>query len=169
MLFESCVGGVAVAMTFSSIFHFKFWFRRGVVLAAFLGAFWRPLWVLRASLGLLGGSFGGPWGDFLGSLEVLLAAVGCLRGPLGIPGGSWDVLGRLGGDFRDFPGQFREAFWLHFGMIFGVFSLIFWTLFFGRFLKRFYIDFGIILGAFLECFFGTFPTSRKMMHPTNIL
>ena len=75
VLFESCVGGVAVAMTFSSIFHFKFWFRRGVVFAAFLGAFWRPLWVLRASLGLLGGSFGGPWGDFLGSLEGLLAAV----------------------------------------------------------------------------------------------
>ena len=39
VLFESCVGGVAVAMTFSSIFHFKFWFRWGVVLAAFLGAF----------------------------------------------------------------------------------------------------------------------------------
>ena len=110
VLFESCVGGVAVAMTFSSIFHFKFWFRRGVVVAAFLGAFWRPLWVLRASLGLLGGSFGGPWGDFLGSLEVFLAAVGCLRGPLGIPGGSWDVLGRLGGDFRDFSGNFGRPF-----------------------------------------------------------
>ena len=79
-------------MAFSSIFHFKFWFRWGVVLAAFLGAFWRPLWVLKASLGLLGGSFGGPWGDFLGSLEVLLAPVGCLRGPLGILGGSWDGL-----------------------------------------------------------------------------
>ena len=26
VLFESCVGGVAVAMTFASIFHFKFWF-----------------------------------------------------------------------------------------------------------------------------------------------
>ena len=78
---------------------------QGVVFAAFLGAFWRPLWVLRASLGLLGGSFGGPWGDFLGSLEVFLAAVGCLRGPLGFPGGSWDVLGRLGGDFRDFSGK----------------------------------------------------------------
>ena len=60
VLFESCVGGVAVAMTFSSIFHFKFWFRWGVVLAAFLGAFWRPLWVLRASLGLL---LGVTWGS----------------------------------------------------------------------------------------------------------
>ena len=77
----------------------------------------------------------GPWGDLLGSLEIFLAAVGCLRGPLGIPGGSWDVLGRLGGDFQDFLGQFREAFWLDFGMFFGVFSLFFWTLFFDRFLK----------------------------------
>ena len=127
------------------------------------------MWVLRASLRILGGSFGGPWGDFLGSLEVLLAAVGCLRGPLGIPGGSWDVLGRLGGDIRGFPGQFREAFRLYFVMIFGGFSLIFWTLLFGIFLKRFSIDFGIILGVLLECFFGTLPTSRKMMHPTNVL
>ena len=117
MLFESCVDGVAVAMTFTSIFHFKFWLLRGVVLAVFLGVFWKPLWVLRASLGLLWGSFGAPWGDIWGSLDVLLAAVGCLRGPLWILGGSWDVLGRLGGDFRDFPGipgsllaQFRVYF-----------------------------------------------------------
>ena len=58
---------------------------------------------------------GAPWsllgviwrtlGDFLGSLEVLLAAVGSLGGPLGIPGVSWDVPGRLWGDFRDFPGN----------------------------------------------------------------
>ena len=26
VLFESCVGGVAVAMTLASIFYFKFWF-----------------------------------------------------------------------------------------------------------------------------------------------
>ena len=37
-LFESCVGGVAVAMTVASIFHFEFWFLWGVVLGAFLGA-----------------------------------------------------------------------------------------------------------------------------------
>ena len=47
----------------------------------------------------------GPLGDFLGSLDVLLAAVGSRGGPLGIPGVSWDVPGRLWGDFRDFPGN----------------------------------------------------------------
>ena len=39
VLFESCVGGVAVAMTVASIFHFEFWFLWGVVLSAFLVAF----------------------------------------------------------------------------------------------------------------------------------
>ena len=96
VLFESCVGGVAVAMTFASIFHFKCWFLWGVVLAAFLGGIWKRLWILRAFLGLLWGSFGVLWVTFLGSLEVLLAAVGCLRAPLGLPGGSWVVLERLG-------------------------------------------------------------------------
>ena len=75
------------------------------------------MWILRASLGLFWGSFGGPLGDFLGSSDVLLAAVGCLRGPLGIPGGSWHVLGRLG-RFPGFSGKFREAFWINFGLIF---------------------------------------------------
>ena len=56
------------------------------------------------------GSFGGPLGDFLGSLDVLLAAVGCLGRPLGLQGGSWDVPGRLGGDFRDFPGGLLAPF-----------------------------------------------------------
>ena len=31
VLFESCVGGVAVAMTVASIFYFEFWFLWGVV------------------------------------------------------------------------------------------------------------------------------------------
>ena len=53
VLFESCVGGVAVAMTVASIFHFEFWFLWGIGLGAFLGAFWRALWVLRVSLGML--------------------------------------------------------------------------------------------------------------------
>ena len=48
----------------------------------------------------------GPLGDFLGSLDVLLAAVGCLGGPWR----SWDVPGRLGGDFRDFPGNSGRSF-----------------------------------------------------------
>ena len=97
-------------MTFSSIFQFKFWFRRGVVLDIFLDAFWRPLRVLRASLRVLGRSLGNPWDDFLGSLEVLLAAVWCLRGPLGIPGGSWGVPGRIGGDFLGFSGKDGKPF-----------------------------------------------------------
>ena len=52
----------------------------------------------------------GPLGDFLGSLDVLLAAVGSLGGPLGIPGVSWDLLGRLGCDFRDFRGNSGRRF-----------------------------------------------------------
>ena len=71
-----------------------------------LGLPWGPLGLLwevsRGPLGSLWGSFGGPWGCFLGSVEPLLAAEACLGGPLGVPGGSWGVLKRLGGDFRDF-------------------------------------------------------------------
>ena len=52
----------------------------------------------------------GPWAHFWGSSEVLLAAEACLGDPLGIPGGSWDVPGRLGGDFRDFPGNSGRPF-----------------------------------------------------------
>ena len=66
--------------------------------------------MLMASLGVFWGSFGGPLGDFLGSLDAVLAAVGCLGGPLGIPGVSWDLLGRLGCDFRDFPGNSGRPF-----------------------------------------------------------
>ena len=64
VLFESCVGGVAAAMTVASGFNFEFWFLSGVVLNAFLVAFWRPSWIVRACLGVLWGSFGGPLGDF---------------------------------------------------------------------------------------------------------
>ena len=112
VLFESCVGGVAVATTVASIFYFEFWFLCRVVLTPFFVAFWRPFWLLRASLGVFSWSFGGPLGDFLGSLDVLLAAVGCLGGPLGIPRVSWDLLGRLGCDFRDFPGNSGRPFGL---------------------------------------------------------
>ena len=52
----------------------------------------------------------GPLGDFLGSLDVLLAAVGS----------PWAPLGR----FPGFSGKFREAFWLHFELIFGVFCAL---------------------------------------------
>ena len=81
MLFESCVGEVAVAMTAASIFYFEVWSLWGVVLSASFVAFWSPLWILRASLGVFWGSFGGPLVDFLLSLDVLLAAVGCLGRP----------------------------------------------------------------------------------------
>ena len=69
----------------------------------------------------------GPLGDFLGSLDVLLAAVGSLGGPLGIPGVSWDVPGRLWGDFRDFSGNsgrpcgsILKSFLVFFRSLFGV-------------------------------------------------
>ena len=151
VLFERRVGGVAFAMTVASIFYFEFWFLLGVVLNAFLGAFWRPWWMLMASLGVFWGSFGGPLGDFLGSLVVLLAAVGCLGDPLGVSGASWDVPGRLGRDFQDFPGNSGRPFG-------SVFLLIFEAM-----LYR------CCLGAFLEVFFSTVPSSRKMLHPTKVL
>ena len=70
-----------------------------------------------------------PLGDFLGSLDVLLAAVGSLGGPFGIPGVSWGPWAPLG-RFQGFSGKFREAFWFHFEVMFGVFSLFVWGLFF---------------------------------------
>ena len=66
-------------------------------------------------MGSLWGSFGAPWGYFLGSVEALLAAEACLGVPLGVPGGSWGVLKRLGADFRDF----RENSGGPFGVILG--------------------------------------------------
>ena len=120
-------------------------------------------------LGVLWESFGGPLGDFLASLDVLLAAVECLGGPLGIPGGSWDVPGRFGRDLPDFPGNFGRSVGsiLHSFLVF--FILFCWALVFDRFLKRCCIDVGIILVALLETCFGTFPTSRKRLHPTTML
>ena len=87
VLFERSVGGVAVPMTLASIFQCEIWFLWDVVSGSFLGVFWKPLRVLRASLGILRCSFGGPGAAFLGSSEVILAAEACLRGPLGVPGG----------------------------------------------------------------------------------
>ena len=81
MLFESPVVGVAVAMTVASIFQFEFWFLSDVVLGAFLGALWRPLWILRGPSEAFGRHFGGPWGDFLTSLAsfwLLWGAMGIL-------------------------------------------------------------------------------------------
>ena len=74
-----------------------------------------------------------PWAHFWGSSEVFLAAEACLGGPLGVPGGSWGVPGRLGGGFQDFPGNSGRSF----GHILGSF-LLFVRSFFGL---RFLIDF----------------------------
>ena len=89
-----------------------------------------PLWLLGASLAPLWASFGAPWGHFLGSLEVLLAAVGCFRAPLGLPGGSWVVLGASRGRLVEFGRVFRVAFWTHFRLISVVFSFFFRASFF---------------------------------------
>ena len=82
----------------------------------------------------------GPLGDFLDSLDVLLAAVGSLGGPLGIPGVCWDVPGRLWGDFRDFPGNSGTPL----GSILSYF-LMFFPLFFN---VDFLIDFLWVWDAF---------------------
>ena len=120
VLFERCVGGVAVAMTFTSIFDLDFWFvscRFGCFFWCLLEAFVSPESVSGTSSGVIWG----PWAHFWGSSEVFLAAEACLGGPLGVPGDSWDVLGRLGGDFRDFPGNSGRPF----GSILGLFLLFF--------------------------------------------
>ena len=101
-------------MTFASIFHFEFWFLWGV----FLMLFWVPFGSLLCPKGVPWSPFGvigGALGHFLGSSDVILAVVGCLGGPLGVPGRSWVVPGRLGADFRDFPGNSGTPF----GSVFG--------------------------------------------------
>ena len=64
-------------------------------------------------LGLPGVTFWGLWRSFW-----LLWG---LRGPLGVPGVTWDVPGRLGGDFHDFPGNSGRSF----GSILGLFLMSF--------------------------------------------
>ena len=98
-------------------------------MAAFLGVFWRPLWVLRASLGLLWGSFGAPWGDIWRSSEVLLADLGCLGGPLGVlwvskgsPGSLLGASGAISGIFREIPGALLASILLLFACFFCHFS-----------------------------------------------
>ena len=150
-----------MAMTVASIFYFEFWFLWGVVLNAFLGAFWTHLWILRASLGVLWASFGLLWMPF-GCCGVPWGSFGDPRRLLGPP---WAARVR----FPRFSGKFRAAFGFHFEFIFRVFLFFCWALFFDRFLKRFCIDFGTVFGAFLVSFFRTFQTSRKMLHTTKML
>ena len=125
MLFESCVGEVAVAMKVASIFYFEFWALWGVVLSASFVAFWRPLWILRASLGVFWGHLGVRWVPWT-SFWLLWGALGVLCGSLGVPGKVWGVAGAI----FEFSGKFREAFWLHFEVIFVLFLIFFWALFF---------------------------------------
>ena len=168
VLFESRVGGVAVAMTFASIFHFEFWFLWGV----FLMLFWMPFGSLLDPKCVAWGPFGVVWGCFGSLFRVFGRHFGCCGVPWGSFGGPRALLGRPWaprGRFPGFSGKFREPFWLHFGLIFHVFLVLFRDLFFHRFLKRFCIDLGVILEAFLESFFGDFPSSRKMLHPTKTL
>ena len=113
MLFESCVGEVAVAMTVASIFYFEFWFLWGVVLSASFVAFWRPLWILRASLGLFWGHLGVRWVTFWGlwtSFWLLWGALGVLRGSKGAPGTSLGASGVISGIFREIPGGLLAPF-----------------------------------------------------------
>ena len=90
-----------------------------------LDAFWRPLWVLRASVGFICWSFADPLDDFLASLEVLLGAVGCLGVPLGVLGGSWDAPGRLGSEFHDYPGNSGRSLGYILGSCLGCFRFVF--------------------------------------------
>ena len=69
--------------------------------------------MLRASLGVFWGSFGGPLGDFLGSLDAVLAAVGCLGvlwGSHGSPGTSLGGSGAISGIFREILGGLLAPF-----------------------------------------------------------
>ena len=111
-------------MTVASIFHFEFWFLWGVVFGAFLGAFWRPVWILRASLGALCGSFGAPLDVFFASLDVLLVAVGCigvLWASQGAPGTYLGGSGVISGIFREILGGLLVPFWTHCWSFFRVF------------------------------------------------
>ena len=85
------------------------------------------------------GSFWIAFGHFLKSLGVILAAVGCLGGPLGVPGRSWVVPGRLGAGFQHFPGKAGKPF----GSILGSFRVCYFlgSVFFIDFSK----DFALIL------------------------
>ena len=66
---------------------------------------------------LLGVIWGSSLSDFLGSLDVLLAAVGCLgclRGSKGAPGTCLGGSGVISGIFWEIPGGLLAQFWDHF-------------------------------------------------------
>ena len=69
--------------------------------------------MLMASLGVFWGSFGGPLGDFLGSLDVfwlLWGALGVLWGSQGSPGTSLGGSGAISGIFREILGGLLALF-----------------------------------------------------------
>ena len=93
-------------------------------------------------------------------------------GSLGVPDGSGAISGRTWaprGRVLRFSGKFQGNFRLHFELILIALSLLCCGLFFDGFLDRCCIDVGTILGVLFQGLFGTFPTSRKMLHPTKVL
>ena len=110
-----------MAMTVASIFYFEFWFLWGVVLNAFLVAFWRPLWILRASLGVFWDSVGVLWVTLWAlwaSFWLLWGPLGVLWGSQGSPGTPLDASGAISGNFREIPGGVLAPFSDHFGCFF---------------------------------------------------
>ena len=81
------------------------WGHLGILRMAF-----RLFWAILKLLGIPFRSFWNCLCGFLGSLGIRLVAVWWLGGPLGIPGGSWGLPERLGGDFRDLPGNYGRPF-----------------------------------------------------------
>jgi hypothetical protein len=86
---------------------------------------------------------------------------------LGCPWGVVGILGRFGGGFRDFPGNYGS----HFGAILGPFWAHFAIQSPPRNLIDFFIDFVLILASFLDVFlyifefyFGFFA---KLQKPEN--
>ena len=90
-------------------------------------------------------------GDFLGSLDVFLATVGCLGGfwvSHGATGTSLGAPGPISTIFWEIPGRLLASFWVHFWMCFCYFR----ALFLNSFLERLFIDFGISFGVLLNSF-----------------
>ena len=84
--------------------------------------------VIWGSLGVLWRSFWTPRGDIEGSLEVLLAALGCLGGPLGVlwvskgaTGSPLGASGLISGILREIPGALLASFSVLFAYFLGVF------------------------------------------------
>ena len=75
-----------------------------------------------------------------------MESFGVAWGLLGCPWVVVSILGRFGGDFRDFPGNSRSTV----STILASFFVDFWSYFSVRFLDHFWNDFGAILGAKMD-------------------